>query len=247
MFNERFNALESLKDSDDLRALSLRWQIESANKGYSYTKDWFGLPIIQRTDDIVQMEELIYEIKPSCIIETGVARGGSMSFYASMLCLLDVAEGADPRESKRQVIGVDIDIRENNLKALRSHPFSFYMNLIQGSSTDPQIVELVANIASSHQKILVVLDSNHTHDHVYAELEAYASLVPLGSYCVVFDTVIEDVPHGYYNNRDWDVGNNPKTAVHEWLKSHPEFEIDESIDNKLLISVAPNGYLKRVS
>ena len=245
MFEERFNALESLKNADDLRDLSLRWLVESGNNRYSYTKDWFGLPLIQRTDDIVQMSELISEVQPTCIIETGIARGGSLSFYASMLCLLDIADGIDPRESPRQVIGIDIDLREQNRAALDKHPFNFKMQLIQGSSTDSDIIAEVHQLASRHHKVLVVLDSNHTHKHVLAELEAYASLVSVGSYCVVFDTIIEDLPKGYFTNRDWDVGNNPKTAVHEWLRSRIDFSIDQDIDNKLLVSVAPNGYLKR--
>ena len=143
------------------------------------------------------------------------------------------------------MIGIDIDIREQNRAALDKHPFNFKMQLIQGSSTDSDIIAEVHQLASRHHKVLVVLDSNHTHKHVLAELEAYASLVSVGSYCVVFDTIIEDLPKGYFTNRDWDVGNNPKTAVHEWLRSRIDFSIDQDIDNKLLVSVAPNGYLKR--
>ena len=247
MFEERKNALEALQDASSLRNLSLQWQIESANYGYSYTKDWFGLPIIQRTDDIIEMSEIIFKIKPTCIIETGIARGGSIAFYASMLCLLDLADNVDPRESTRRVIGIDIDIREDNLKALQSHPFNFKTKLIQGSSIDPEIISNVHSQIKPEDKVLVILDSNHSHDHVLSELNAYGPLVSLNSYCVVFDTVIEDVPKGYYKNRNWDVGNNPKTAVHEWLSHNNNFEIDKNIDNKLLISVAPNGYLRRIS
>ena len=162
MFKERENALAALQDAASLRDLSLNWQIQSADCGYSYTKDWFGLPIIQRTDDIIQMSELIFNVKPTCIIETGVARGGSIAFYASMLCLLDLADNVDPRVSNRRVIGIDIDIREANLQALQSHPFSFKSKLIQGSSIDPEIVSNVKSQIKPEDKVMVILDSNHS-------------------------------------------------------------------------------------
>ena len=155
-------------------------------------------------------------------------------------------EGLDPRKSSRKVVGVDIDIRPDNRKALDNHPLRFKMELIQGSSVDPVITKQVHEFANPSSKVLVSLDSNHTHDHVFSELNAYADLVSVDSYCIVFDTCIEDLPSDYFSNRDWGVGNNPKTAVHKWLKSHTEFEIDKDIDSKLLISVAPNGYLKRI-
>jgi cephalosporin hydroxylase len=118
--------------------------------------------------------------------------------------------------------------------------------MMQGSSVAPEIVAQVHTIAAAHSRVLVCLDSNHTHDHVLAELEAYAPLTSLGSYCVVFDTVVEDMPSAAFPDRPWGPGDNPKTAVWAYLKSHPEFEIDASIPDKLLITVAPDGYLKRV-
>jgi cephalosporin hydroxylase len=162
-----------------------------------------------------------------------------------MLCLLDVMEGLDPRGSPRKVVGVDINIRPQNRKALGEHPLRFKMELIEGSSIAPDIVKQVRSHADGEESILVSLDSNHTHEHVLAELNAYANLVSVGSYCIMFDTVVEDLPAGSFADRPWDVGNNPKTAVHEWLKKHPEFEIDKKIDKKLLISVASDGYLRR--
>ena len=165
---------------------------------------------------------------------------------ASLLCLLDVMEGLDPRTSPRKVIGIDIDIRPHNLKALDDHPLRFKMELIQGSSISPDIISRVYRHAEGHKKIVVALDSNHTHDHVLDELKAYAKLVNVGSYCIVYDTIIEDFSPNTFPDRPWDVGNNPKTAVHEWLKSNPEFVVDNFIDNKLLISVAPDGFLLRV-
>lgn len=214
---------------------------------YSYCFDWLGRPIIQYPQDIVAFQELVSTVKPNLIIETGIAHGGSLVLSASLLSLLDVMEGLDPRQSPRKVVGVDIDIRPHNRQALDEHPLRFKMELIEGSSIDPEIIQEVRSHADGVDRVLVSLDSNHTHEHVLAELNAYADLVSVGSYCIVFDTAIEDLPAGSFPDRPWDVGNNPKTAVHEWLKSHPEFEIDKDIDNKLLISVAPDGYLRRIS
>lgn len=213
---------------------------------YSYCFDWLERPIIQYPQDIVAFQELVSSVKPNLILETGIAHGGSLVLSASLLCLLDVMEGIDPRQSSRKAVGVDIDIRPHNRKALDEHPLRFKMELIEGSSIDPAIIKQVRSHANGEENVLVSLDSNHTHEHVLAELNAYADLVSVGSYCIVFDTAIEDLPAGSFPDRPWDVGNNPKTAVQEWLKSHPEFEIDKDIDNKLLISVASDGYLRRI-
>ena len=212
---------------------------------YSYNFSWLSRPIIQYPQDIVAVQEVISHVKPDLILETGIAHGGSLVLSASMLCLLDVMEGLDPKQSPRKVVGVDIDIRPHNREALDEHPLRYKMELIEGSSIDPEIIQQVRSYADDVDRVLVSLDSNHTHEHVLAELNAYADLVSVGSYCIVFDTVVEDLPVGSFPDRPWDVGNNPKTAVHEWLKTHPEFEIDKDIDNKLLISVAPDGYLRR--
>ncbi|UPH89137.1 cephalosporin hydroxylase family protein [Synechococcus sp. NB0720_010] len=220
--------------------------LQSINDRYSYNFSWLTRPIIQYPQDIAAFQEIVSQAKPDLILETGIAHGGSLVLSASLLCLLDVMEGRDPRQSPRKVVGVDIDIRPHNRKALDEHPLRFKMELIEGSSIDPGIIKQVRSDADGVERVLVSLDSNHTHEHVLAELNAYADLVSVGSYCIVFDTVVEDLPAGSFPDRPWDVGNNPKTAVHEWLMSHPEFEIDKDIDNKLLISVAPDGYLKRV-
>lgn len=228
--------------------------MQSANQlKYSYHFDWQGRPIIQYPQDIVAMQELIWTIKPDLIIETGIAHGGSLIFSASMLALLDMCEaietGAvlDPKKSKRKVLGLDIDIRQHNREAIEAHPMYSRIQMIQGSSIAPEVIAQVKDVAKNYKRILVCLDSNHTHAHVLAELQAYASLTSVGSYCVVFDTIVEDIPKAMFLDRPWGPGDNPKTAVWEYLKSHPEFEIDKSIDHKLLISVAPDGYLKRVS
>jgi cephalosporin hydroxylase len=221
--------------------------LQSINDRYSYNFSWLARPIIQYPQDIVAFQELVSQVKPDLILETGIAHGGSLVLSASLLCLLDVMEGLDPRQSPRKVVGVDIDIRPHNREALDEHPLRFKMELIEGSSIDPAIIQQARSHAVGIERVLVSLDSNHTHEHVLAELNAYADLVSVGSYCIVFDTVVEDLPAGSFPDRPWDVGNNPKTAVHEWLKDHPEFEIDKDIDNKLLISVAPDGYLKRIA
>jgi len=220
---------------------------------YSYNFAWQGRPIIQYPQDIVAMQELISSIKPDLIIETGIAHGGSLIFSASMLALLDMSDAIDagvkidPRVSRRKVLGIDIDIRAHNLAAIEAHPMASRIQMIQGSSISSEIVKQVRDIATNYSRVLVCLDSNHTHDHVLAELQAYASLTSRGSYCVVFDTIIEDMPKEMFPDRPWGPGNSPKTAVREYLKAHPEFEIDKGIDHKLLISVAPDGYMKRVA
>jgi len=220
---------------------------------YSYNYFWLGRPIIQYPQDIVAMQELIWQIKPDLIIETGIAHGGSLIFSASMLAMLDhcdaVEQGVvlDPQAPRRRVLGLDIDIRAHNRAAIEAHPLAHRIDMIQGSSIDPAIIARVHAIAKDYPRVLVCLDSNHTHAHVLAELEAYAPLVTPGSYCVVFDTIIEDLPADLFPDRPWGPGDNPKTAVHHYLKTHPEFEIDKQIDHKLLISVAPDGYLKRVA
>jgi cephalosporin hydroxylase len=219
---------------------------------YSYNYSVLGRPIIQYPQDMVAMQELIWAIKPDLIIETGIAHGGSLIMSASMLALLDMCDAIesgitlDPRESKRKVLGIDIDIRSHNRKSIEAHFMASRIQMIQGSSIAPEIVEQTRLVAKGYERILVCLDSGHTHAHVLAELEAYAPLTSVGSYCVVFDTIVEDMPANMFPERPWGPGDNPKTAVWEYLKTHAEFKIDSSIQNKLLITVAPDGYLRRV-
>lgn len=219
---------------------------------YPYNFEYLGRPIIQYPQDMVAMQEIIWQVKPDLIIETGIAHGGSLIMSASMLTLLDVCDAIEagttlnPKESRRKVLGIDIDIRAHNRDAIEAHPMSSRIQMLQGSSIGADMIEQVHQIAKGYERILVCLDSNHTHDHVLAELEAYAPLTSVGSYCVVFDTIVEDLPADMFSDRPWGPGDNPKTAVWEYLKSHPEFEIDKTIQHKLLITVAPDGYLKRV-
>lgn len=224
---------------------------ESFAHKYPYNFEFLGRPIIQYPQDIVAVQELIWKIKPDLIIETGIAHGGSLIMSASMLALLDMCEAIqsgitfEPKQSTRKVLGLDIDIRSHNLDAIKAHPMSSRIQMIQGSSIAPNVINQVWALAKSHKHIMVLLDSNHTHDHVLAELEAYAPLVTKESYCIVFDTIVEDMPAELLVDRPWRPGNNPKTAVREYLKIHPEFEIDRDIQHKLLITVAPEGYLRR--
>jgi len=248
---ERKAEIELMGNDNSAKAHTLNW-INAANKlKYSYHFDWMERPIIQYPQDIVAMQELIWSIKPDLIIETGIAHGGSLIFSASMLAMLDMCDAIkqektiNPSVSKRKVLGIDIDIRSHNKEAIEAHPMASRIEMIQGSSISNDVIEQVQQIARQYSRVLVCLDSNHTHDHVLAELEAYAPLTTSGSYCVVFDTIVEDLPKEMFPDRPWGPGNNPKTAVWEYLKSHPEFKIDKSVENKLMITVAPDGFLKR--
>ena len=228
------------------------WMKESIRSRYSYCFRWLGRPVIQYPQDMAAMQELVWSVRPDLIIETGIAHGGSLILNASMLALLDVCDAIesgtmiDPRKSERSVIGIDIDIRDQNRAAIEAHPMASRIRMVQGSSIDPGIVAQIHAMAAGYKRVLVCLDSNHTHEHVLAELDAYASLVTPGSYCVVFDTIVEDMPKLMFPDRPWGPGDNPKTAVWQWLKSHPEFEIDRSIPDKLQLTVAPDGYLRRM-
>lgn len=221
----------------DLGRLAHRFREEAIRRDYEYNFTWMGRPIIQLPQDILAMQEIIWSVEPDLIIETGVAHGGSVVFSASMLALL----GGD-----REVVGIDVEIRPHNRAALEAHPMKRLIHLIEGSSTAPEVIAEVKARAAHRKRVLVALDSNHTHAHVAAELEAYAPLVSTGSYLVVFDTVVEDLPAALSAQRPWKPGDSPKTAVHAFLASHPEFAIDRALEAKLLLTVAPDGYLKRL-
>lgn len=246
----------NIKAMGDDRALldkTLNWIENSAIHKYSYNFKALGRPIIQYPQDIVMMQEIIWSVKPDLIIETGIAHGGSLVMNASMLALLDICEAIEsgnimhPENSKRKVLGIDIDLRHHNAEELKKHPMSSRIQIIQGSSVDLNVIQQVNEIAKNYKRVLVCLDSNHTHKHVLAELNAYAPLVSIGSYCIIFDTIIEDLPKELFPDRPWGPGDNPKTAVWDYLRSHTEFAIDKEIQKKLLITVAPDGFLKRTS
>ncbi|MDP4743870.1 MAG: cephalosporin hydroxylase family protein [Porticoccaceae bacterium] len=248
---ERKSINETLGSDPKARELTQNWMnFAQANK-YSYQFDWLGRPIIQYPQDIVAMQELIWNIKPDLIIETGIAHGGSLILSASMLAMLDMCEAIEqkssfnPSHSKRKVLGIDIDIRSHNRAAIEAHPMSSRIQMLEASSIAEETIHSVKKIAAQYKTVLVFLDSNHTYQHVLAELNAYAPLTTVGSYCVVFDTVVEDMPEGLFHDRPWGPGDNPKTAVWEYLKTHSDFEIDKNIHTKILITVAPDGFLKR--
>lgn len=250
---ERGLSIDSYPKNTQWVDLSNKWLIEGFKNKYMYNFEWLGRPIIQTPIDMIAIQEIIWEVKPDLIIETGIAHGGSLIMSASMLAILDMCDSIqsgvkmDPRESLRKVLAIDIDIRAHNRAAIEAHPMASRIKMIQGSSIAPEIIEQVRQAAKGYKRILVCLDSNHTHAHVLAELQAYAPLTSVGSYCVVFDTIVEDMPADTFLDRLWGPSDNPKTAVWEYLKTHAEFEIDKSIQQKLMITVAPDGYLKRVS
>jgi len=232
---ERTVDLELQGADAPLRDMSLRWMLASAKHKYTYNFSWMGRPIIQFPQDILAMQEIIWRTKPDLIVETGIAHGGSIVFYASMLELLG---------GHRSVIGVDIDIRAHNREAIEAHPMARRITMVEGSSIDEDTVRRVRDLAKGYERVMVVLDSNHTHDHVRRELELYSPLVKRGSYLVVFDTGVELAPAELFPDRPWGPGDNPMTAVREFLGRNDRFVVDDEMDNKLLISVAPGGYLR---
>lgn len=234
--DERNARIKSNGNNKELKKAAAEFNEASNKAQYSYNFSWMGRPIIQYPQDMIAMQEIIWEIKPDLIIETGIAHGGSLIYYASLLELI----------GKGEVLGVDIDIRAHNKKEIENHPMFKRIKMIEGSSILSDTVDKVAEIAKDKKTVLVSLDSNHTHEHVLNELELYSPFVTTGSYLVAFDTIVEDLPNDYMPGRPWKQGDNPKTAVREFLKSHPEFESDLNIDMKLLISVGPEGYLKKV-
>jgi cephalosporin hydroxylase len=245
--------IDGLGKDQDLQALSRIWVREISRHNWPYNFSWLGRPAIQFPTDAWAMQEIIWATRPDLIIETGIAHGGSLIFYASMLALIEMTEALeqgtpfDPRAPRQRVLGIDIDIREHNRQAIEAHPMANRIQMLQGSSISPETIDEVRDIADKHQRILVCLDSNHTADHVLAELEAYAPLVSPGSYCVVFDTLVDDMPEDLIGDRPWGPENNPKVAVRRFLAEHSGFEIDRRIQHKLLLTVAPDGYLKRVA
>mgnify|MGYP000055852021 CR=1 FL=1 len=247
---ERKKNVDAMTNDASLDSAGLEFLCNTAKYNYCYNFDWMSRPIIQYPQDIVAFQEIVWKVKPDLIIEMGIARGGSLILSASLLAMLDLCEYGNaeliPRKDKpRRVLGVDIDIRSHNLDALKEHPLYPRLKLIEGSSIDKVVIQKVKEFAKDYNNILVCLDSNHTYDHVIKELEAYASLTSPGSYCIVFDTVIEDMPAEMNNNRKWGAGNSPKTAVREFINNNSAFKIDKSIQDKILITAAPDGYLIR--
>ncbi len=231
------------KQSKDKKFINIskKWLLESHRLKYTYHFNWFGIPIIQYPSDIIGVQEIIYKIKPDLIIETGVAHGGSVIFHSSILDMLSQND-----RKKRKIVGIDIEIRKHNLKRIKNHYFNKNLILIEGSSIEQKVKKKVYKIAKNKKTIMVILDSNHSSKHVYEELSFYSKFVTKNSYCIVFDTIVEDLPNKFVKNRPWSKGNNPLTAVKLFLKGNKSFKIDNEIDNKLMISSAKNGFLKRI-
>jgi cephalosporin hydroxylase len=230
------NRVAAQGKNKELLEISSRFAAETIRAGYSYNFTWMGRPIIQYPQDMIAMQEIIWDVKPDLIIETGIAHGGSIIYYASILELI----------GKGEVLGIDIDIRAHNRAEIEKHPMSKRITMLEGSAISAEIIEKIKPFVTGKKTVMVCLDSNHTHDHVLAELQLYAPFVSVGSYLVAFDTIVEDLPADLYADRPWSVGDNPKTAVWQFLKDNDDFVINNEIDNKLLVSVAPSGYLKRV-
>lgn len=232
---ERKSDLSKMTQDTDISTRTMQWICDTARYKYTYNFSWMGRPVIQFPQDLIAMQEIIWQVKPQLIIETGIAHGGSLVFYASMLELLG---------NEGMVLGIDIDIRSHNRTEIEKHPMFKRIQMIEGSSISKDVISQVYKISKDKTPILVVLDSMHTHLHVWEELKVYSPLVTKNSYLVVFDTIVEDMPEDSFPDRPWGKGNNPKTAVWDFLKSNERFEIDKEIEKKLLITVAPDGYLK---
>ncbi len=253
------NNVRRIGEDRDFIGLSNVWNREAIKYNYASNFSWLGRPIIQVPQDIYAIQELIWRVKPDLIIETGIAHGGSLILSASMLALLDYCDAAlsglqlNPGKSHRKVLGIDIDIRTHNRDAIEKHPLSGLIQMIEGSSIDENVISQVKAISKQYKTVMIFLDSNHTHEHVLAELNAYAHLTSLNSYCVVWDTGVEDLPEGFVTNRPWGKGNNPKTAVWEYLNNinnlndpnEVGFEIDKTIEHKITITASPDGFLCR--
>ena len=255
--------IAGLGSDQDFRGLTNIWVRECIRHRYAQNFKWLGRPIIQVPQDIYAVQELVWQIKPDLIIETGIAHGGSLILSASMLALLDYCDAIASNqtlkltESYRRVIGIDVDIRAHNRTAIEAHPMAHLIELVQGSSIDTDVVEKIKERALSFSRIMLFLDSNHTHEHVLAELNAYAPLVSQGSYCVVWDSGVEDLPDGFVQDRPWGKGNNPKTALFEYLNTLKKtnsqgadgqplrFEIDKDIEHKIMITASTDGFLRR--
>jgi cephalosporin hydroxylase len=230
------NAAAMAEDAS-LRTKSIDWIQSTSKYKYTYNFTWLGLPVIQFPQDLMALQQIIWAVQPRVVIETGVARGGSLLFYASLLEMIGI-DG--------EVIGIDIDLRQHNRDAITAHPLSRRIRLLDGSSIEDSVVARVKSIVDNRSPVVVVLDSSHTHSHVLAELLAYSPLVCSGSYLIVLDTIVEDMDASLFSDRPWGKSNNPKTAVREFMSLTDRFVIDKDIENKLLISVAPSGYLRCV-
>jgi cephalosporin hydroxylase len=231
-----------LASPEAFRIVSKAWLRAGWDTKYVYSFSWLGRPIIQLPDDLIRLQEVIYRIQPDVIIETGVAHGGSLVFYASLCKVLD----------RGRVVGVDVEMRPHNRKAIETHPLSRYITLVEGNSIDDAVLAQVRSLIRQGDKVLVVLDSCHTKEHVLQELMAYGPFVARDSYIVACDGIMEDVAGGPRTQPDWN-WNNPKQAVFEFLRNDPAFILEEPpfLFNEGLVrdrvTYWPSAYLKRVA
>jgi cephalosporin hydroxylase len=236
-YREKEEIIKAMGANDNLKRSTESFMRESLLAKYSYNFAWLGRPIIQYPQDLIALQEIIWETKPRLIVETGVAHGGTAIFFASMLELL----GGDGL-----VLSIDIEIRERNRPLIENHPLAKRVILAERNSLDPEVVAEAYALAKSRGPVMVVLDSNHSHRHVLSELRLYSKLVTPGCYLVVFDGVVENFPEIFADgSRPWGPGDNPLTATREFLAENSDFEIDWNVLNKLAITTAPEGYLKR--
>ena len=258
------NNIRGIGEDTAFAGLTQIWLREAIRHNYAHNFTWLGRPVIQVPQDQYAIQELIWACRPDLLIETGVAHGGSLVLSASMLAMLDYCDAIeagttlDPLASRRKVVGVDIDIRAHNRAGIEAHPLSHKISLIQGSSVADDVFAQVKEQAQGYERIMVFLDSNHTHEHVLQELELYAPLTSKGSYCVVWDTGVEDLPDEMCADRPWGKGDNPRTAVWEYQRLLAEegrtaadgdalnFALDKTIENRIVITASVDGFLRRV-
>jgi cephalosporin hydroxylase len=233
---EKRAAAARMAADEELARDALDLNVAADRHDWSYQWSWLGLPVIQMPPDIVVLQEVIWETRPQLVIETGIARGGSLVLYASILELLGEGE----------VLGIDVDIRAHNRGAIEAHPLAKRIRMIEGSSLDEDIVARASAAAAEVERVMVVLDSNHSHEHVLGELRAYGRLVTVGQFLVVADTFVEQIPAQEHRPREWGPGNNPATALQAWLDEVDGFEPDPFVNSKLLLTASPGGYLRRV-
>jgi len=237
-FDERTADIERMGADQELRQKSIDWMIHADQYKYTYNYTWMGRPIIKFPNDMVIQQELMWELKPDLVIETGIAHGGSIIFTASMMEMMGIGG---------EVVGIDVDIRPHNQTEIEAHPMMKRITMYEGDSVSDLIVEKVKAHTKGKKCVMVILDSLHSHDHVYKELLAYAPMTTLGSYCILPDTFIEFFPKGYYSeSRPWDVGDNPYTAMQQYISETDMFEIDAARTSKAMITETMDGYLKRV-
>lgn len=232
--NEKMETAVSQMKDVELQKMALDFVVASDRHGYAYQWTWLGLPMIQLPADIVATQEIIWKTQPDVIIETGVAWGGSMLMYASLMQLY----------GKGKVIGIDLNLYDHVADQIMSYPFSNRIQLLKGSSTDEGIISKVRSMIPTGAKVMVILDSNHTHEHVLDELRVYAPMITKDQYLIVSDTVVEDIPPQSHRPRPWGPGNNPKTALIQYLKEVDRFEVDAYVNDKLLTTFCPMGYVK---